>query len=101
MAASHLLKSVHAWTDAGFGEYDLLYWRDLEKREVDFVVTESRKPIVALECKLQDTNLSESLARFGKMASVPVIQLLKTPDVAIHQKTALIISADRYFIGFS
>ncbi|MDR1057518.1 MAG: DUF4143 domain-containing protein [Coxiellaceae bacterium] len=31
--ACHLLKAVHFWTDYGFGDYDLYFLRDKEKRE--------------------------------------------------------------------
>jgi predicted AAA+ superfamily ATPase len=51
LVASHLLKAVHAWTDAGLGEYDLFYVRDKAKREVDFLVTRSRRPWFLVEVK--------------------------------------------------
>ena len=49
--ASHLLKAVHYWNDMGFGEYELHYLRDLEKREVDFIVTKNNKPWFLVEVK--------------------------------------------------
>lgn len=49
--ASHLHKAVHYWTDLGFGEYELFYLRDKEKREVDFLVTKNKSPWLMVEVK--------------------------------------------------
>ena len=49
--ASHLLKSIHYWTDIGLGEFQLNYIRDKEKREVDFVVVKNNKPWILIEVK--------------------------------------------------
>jgi predicted AAA+ superfamily ATPase len=77
MVASHLLKSIHAWNDVGYGQFELKYWRNLEKREVDFVVTNNQKPLVLIECKKTDTVPSEALLRLGTMLQeVPQIQLI-------------------------
>lgn len=62
--ACHLLKAVEGWTDLGFGDFELRYLRDKQKREVDFVVVRDRKPWFLVEVKLSDTNLSPSLAYF-------------------------------------
>jgi hypothetical protein len=51
LVASHLLKAVHAWTDAGLGDYDLFYLRDKAKREVDFLVTRDGNPWFLVEAK--------------------------------------------------
>ena len=62
--ACHLLKAVEAWTDLGFGDFELRYLRDKQKREVDFLVVRDRKPWFLAEVKLSDRNLSPSLLRF-------------------------------------
>jgi uncharacterized protein len=61
--ASHLLKAVHFWTDRGWGEYDLYYLRDKEKREVDFLVAKNGKPWFLVEVK-HSSNGSPSKALF-------------------------------------
>ena len=38
IAIREMLKAVEAWTDLGFGEFELCYLRDKKKREVDFLV---------------------------------------------------------------
>jgi len=62
--ACHLLKAVECWTDLGFGDFDLLYLRDRNKREVDFVVTRDKKPWFLVEVKKSDERMSENLAYF-------------------------------------
>ncbi|MEO8053852.1 MAG: AAA family ATPase [Acidobacteriota bacterium] len=62
--ACHLLKAVETWTDLGFGDFDLRYVRDKEKREVDFLVVRDRKPWFLVEVKAGQTSLSPSLAHF-------------------------------------
>src|SRR5204863_6878094 len=49
LVALHLAKLVDAWNDRGLGDYALWYVRDKERREVDFLITERRKPYLLLE----------------------------------------------------
>ena len=64
--ASHLLKAVHMWTDQGFGQYDLHFLRDKEKREVDFLVSKNKKPWFMVEVKTSmDDKLSANLEKFS------------------------------------
>lgn len=67
LIASHLLKSVHYWTDTGIGNYDLFYIRDKEKREIDFLVTCERQPFMLVECKLSDNQISPALRHYQNL----------------------------------
>ena len=101
MVASHLLKSLQAWTDIGYGEFDLWYWRNREKDEVDFVVTNKRKPIAVFECKLSDTKAHRPLIQLAKeLGDIPAIQLVLQEGVHERVGTALVVSASRYFSGW-
>jgi predicted AAA+ superfamily ATPase len=64
LVACHLLKAVEGWTDLGFGDFELRYLRDKQKREVDFLVVRDRKPWFLAEVKISETSLSPSLAYF-------------------------------------
>ncbi len=82
MVASHLLKAVHTWTDEGHGDFTLHHVRDREKREVDFLIAESRRPLVLVEAKLTDTATSPSLVRFQQaLRGLPSVQLVRTAGV--------------------
>ena len=61
MLASHLLKWIHFQFDSEGRELELRYFRDVDGREVDFVVTERRKPILMVEAKLAAGALSPSV----------------------------------------
>ena len=52
LVASHLLKWIHWQLDTEGRELDLRYFRDVDGREVDFVVVERRRPILMVEVKL-------------------------------------------------
>ncbi len=97
IVASHLLKAVHAWTDLGYGDYGLYYWRDKEKREVDFIITESLKPVVLIECKSSKETLSPHLTYLSKkLGNIPQIQLLDKPAVDYVKGNIRIVSAESY-----
>ncbi len=99
MVASHLLKAVHFWNDVGYGEYDLLYWRDKQKREVDFVITNKRKPIVILECKLNEVTPNANLKYLGSRLKVPQIQLVNQEGIDQRYDQLRIVSAQDFLSG--
>ncbi len=54
LVAGHLLKWVHWQNDVEGRDAELRYFRDIDGREVDFVVMEGRRPVSFIECKLTD-----------------------------------------------
>jgi hypothetical protein len=97
LVACHLLKSVHIWSDLGLGEFGLWYWRDREKREVDFVITERRRPVALIESKLSGEALSPSLLYLGQqLGGIPQVQLVRKDGVDRARKSTRIVSADRF-----
>lgn len=99
MVASHLKKAIDAWNDLGYGDFDLFYWRDQQKRELDFVLTKKRKPIVLFECKWSDGDVSPHFeVAEGLMGmSLPKIQLLAEPGVDRQVRSTRVISAAQFF----
>jgi hypothetical protein len=61
LIASHLLKWVHYGQDVHGRDLELRYFRDVDGREVDFVVTDRRKPVLFVESKWSDTAVDGSL----------------------------------------
>lgn len=61
LVAAHLLKWTHFIQDAEGRDVDLKYFRDVDGREVDFVVTERNKPVLLLECKWADSEIGKGL----------------------------------------
>ena len=71
LVACHLLKAVEGWTDLGFGEFELRYLRDKDKREVDFLVVKDRQPWFLVEVKTGETRLAPALAHFQNQTGAP------------------------------
>ncbi|OFZ81512.1 MAG: AAA family ATPase [Bdellovibrionales bacterium RIFOXYD1_FULL_53_11] len=72
MVACHLLKYCHYHEDTLGHKMELRYIRDIEGREVDFVVLKDKKPLFAVECKTGERNLSRHLYYFSERMDVPV-----------------------------
>jgi predicted AAA+ superfamily ATPase len=77
LVALHLRKLVDAWNDRGFGDFSLWYLRDKERREVDFAITDRRRPYILVETKLADDQISPALRYFReRFAPKHAIQLV-------------------------
>jgi predicted AAA+ superfamily ATPase len=76
MMALHLLKRVHFLNDSEGMDYELCYFRDSTKREVDFVVSKKKKPILFVEAKLSQVSMSPDLRYLKrKFTDVPAYQI--------------------------
>ncbi len=64
LVASHLLKWTNFIEDTQGYDIELRYFRDIDGREVDFIVLEKGKPAHAIECKWNDGEVSKSLKYF-------------------------------------
>lgn len=71
LVACHLLKAVEGWTDLGFGDFELRYLRDKQKREVDFLVVKDQHPWFLVEVKASSTKLSPTLRHFQEQTGAP------------------------------
>lgn len=72
MVASHLLKFCHFLEDTQGEQMELRFLRDIDKREVDFVVLQKKKPIFAVECKTGERSVSEHLRYFKVRTKIPI-----------------------------
>ena len=61
LVACHLLKWVHFEQDTQGRDLELRFFRDIDGREVDFVVLEHRQPAMFVECKLADRDIDRGL----------------------------------------
>ena len=97
MIASHLLKLVHFLYDYEGYRTGIYFLRDVDKREVDFIVTEKEKPWFALEVKLNDTNPSRRLKYFGDRLNIPYLyQVVKTKNIDRFNSGIRVVSADKF-----
>jgi uncharacterized protein len=61
LVASHLLKWVHWQQDTQGRDLELRYFRDIDGREVDFVIMDGRRPVQFIECKWGDDEPGKGL----------------------------------------
>jgi hypothetical protein len=79
LVASHILKWVHFEEDTKGRNIELRYFRDIEGKEVDFVVVEDTKPVLFVECKWSDEPVSKNLIYLkNKFPHVPAWQIHAT-----------------------
>jgi uncharacterized protein len=96
MVALHLRKLVDAWNDYGHGDFGLWYVRDKERSEVDFVITDRRRPYMLVEAKLTDDQVSPSLRYFRERLSPRhAIQVVRRGK-AKRGEGVLVVPADRF-----
>jgi len=83
----------------GYGFYELYYVRTLDKREIDFVITADRRPVLALEVKTGEAALSNTLRNRHKWFAAPTmgIQIVDKRDVIQkHPENTWMVSAERF-----
>jgi uncharacterized protein len=83
VVALHLRKLVDHWNDRGDGDFALWYVRDKERREVDFLVTDGRKPWLIAATKLADGPVSPALRHYRGQFKVPhAVQIVRSGRAA-------------------
>lgn len=76
LVAAHLLKWTEYQVDTQGHPCKLRYFRDIDGREVDFVLTASGKPIGFVECKVGDAPVSAGLRYLvARFPAVPAWQV--------------------------
>lgn len=97
MVGSHLLKMCHFLYDVYGHPVELFYLRDIEKREVDFLVTYKQNPWFAVEVKLSDDKPSKELLYFKEKLKIPYCyQVIKNYNQHNIFKDINLISLDRF-----
>jgi len=71
LVASQLLKYCHFIEDTQGHAMELRFLRDTDKREVDFVVLQARRPLFAVECKSGQAAISPAVRYFAERAPIP------------------------------
>ncbi len=76
LIAGHLLKWVHFQQDYNGRNIELKYFRDVDRREVDFIVLQDNRPIRAIDCKLKNKGIARGLKYFkAKFPEVDMFQV--------------------------
>ena len=100
LIGSHLLKFVNYLFERDGFKTDLYYLRNVDKKEVDFLVTVDNKPWFAVEVKLSDTSVSDNLTYFSERLKIPYnYQVVQKTGIDILKNNVRIISADKFLSG--
>ncbi len=70
--ASHLLKYCHYMEDTKGDKMELRYLRDVDGREIDFVVLKNKKPLFAVESKSGESSISKSIYYYRERTKIPL-----------------------------
>jgi len=76
LMAVSLARMAARFTEMGLGVFEVMYIRDKEKREVDFVLVKDNKPMALFETKEGDSEISPSGRYFGKRLRIPLYQIV-------------------------
>lgn len=100
LVAGHLLKFVHYLHDAQGYDTNLHFLRDVDGREVDFIVSNGGKPWFAVEVKMQEQTISRHLSYFAARLGIPYLfQVVMPPGVDQFIGDVRLLSADRFLAG--
>lgn len=98
--ASHLLKLCHGMADVDGFKTDLHFLRDLEGREVDFLITEGGRPWFAVEVKSSHKEVAKNLLYFGNKLTIPFLyQVVAENGIDFREKGVRVISADKFLLS--
>jgi uncharacterized protein len=70
-----LLRMATRFSEMGLGLFELMYIRDKEKREVDFVLIKDNRPLALFEAKESNEAISPSGKFFARRLGVPFYQI--------------------------
>jgi uncharacterized protein len=93
----HLLKWCWHRQDCDGFDTELRYFRDTDKREVDFVIVENGRPVRCVECKVSRRDINPALNYFKRrFPSVDAVQvcLEEGPDVRTKENIRVVSAGD-------
>ena len=101
LIAGHLLKYCHYLTDTGVGKFELFYLKNVDKQEIDFLITRNSKPWLPIEAKESTDSPSSNWKTFlSQLPCKYAIQVVQKNNIykKYHYDEAelLIISADKF-----
>lgn len=70
LVAVHLIKYTHYMNQLGLDDLSLHYVRDKEKREIDFLICQKKRPALLIECKTGKQEAVGAIKNFAKLLRV-------------------------------
>ena len=79
--AVSLLRMAARFTETGLGTFEVMYIRDKEKREVDFVLVKDHRTIALFEAKEGDSEISPAGKYFSQKLGIPFYQIIRHGNI--------------------
>jgi predicted AAA+ superfamily ATPase len=88
LIASSLSRFVTSLADRGWPEVKLYFMRTYDRKEIDFILTQDAKPVLAIEAKLGNVKISPQLRKFRRIAgeNIPILQVVNQPGVFLRKE---------------
>ncbi|MBU0561219.1 MAG: ATP-binding protein [Bacteroidetes bacterium] len=100
MIAVHLLKFVKFLEESEGYKITLNYLRNIDKKEVDFLISVNNKPWFAVEVKLNEDSPDPNLKYFRDRLEIPFIyQVIKKENTDLLRDGIRVISASKFLTG--
>ncbi len=100
MLYTYLYRTCLMLTDMGYGDFRLFYSRTLDKKEIDFIVAMDHQPVLALEVKTGDPQITPALKnRQAWFPNLPTLGIQVVDKRKVFQKLSgdtWIVSAERF-----
>ena len=77
LIAVALLRMSARLTETGFGNYEVRYIRDREKREVDFVIVKDNEPVALFESKKSESGISKRERFYSEKLNIPLFRIVQ------------------------
>ncbi len=100
LIAYHLLKHCHFVEDIEGIDCELRFVRDIEGREVDFILVANRKPTLAVECMLAEQRAAPALRYLAaRLPGLETVQVIATKGVDLRDRDDIRICSAEVFLS--
>jgi len=96
LVASQLLKYCHYIEDTEGFKMELRYIKDIDGREIDFVVLKDNKPEFAVECKLKDKAISKHIQYYKERLKIPQFYQVHLGEKSFQNNNISVLSFDKF-----
>jgi len=96
MVASQLLKYCHWMEDTLGHKMELRFIRDVDLREIDFVVLKDKKPCFAVECKTGERNINKNLYYFRDRINIPKLYQIHQSEADYSDGNIRVLSFEKF-----
>jgi predicted AAA+ superfamily ATPase len=99
--ATQLYSFCQLLRDAGLGTFELSYLRDQDRREIDFVITKSLKPVALIEVKTHESKWQTPIDYYARRFEIPSFILTQRGAIRRIADDKWIVPSAQFFDAIS